>query len=135
MAEGQARYSLISLIAISTFLYFPLALLGQKQPWEKEWSSQSLEPGASKRRGYNMGQNPGSALELSWRKAESIVSSQTRHTDLSSLVILGSAGEMKDQGWITEDHFVFHRRHYLSSTMPSTGTCPSRGASDTRSPK
>lgn len=82
-----------------------------------------------------MGQNPGSALELSWRKAESIVSSQTRHTDLSSLVSLSSAGEMKDQGWITEGHFVFHRRHYLSSTMPSTGICLSRGASDTRSPK
>ena len=99
MAEGQARYSLMSLSAISTFLYFPLALLGQTQPWEKEWSSQSLEPGASKRRGYNMGQNPGSALGLSRRKAESNVSSQTRHTDLSSLVSLSSAGEMKYQGW------------------------------------
>lgn len=125
MAEGQARYSLISLIAISTFLYFCLALLGQKQSWEKEWSSQSLEPGTSKRRGYNMGQNPGSALGLSWRKAESNVSSQTRHTDCSSLVSLSSAGEMKYQSWITKGHFVFHRRHYLSSTMPSTGTCPS----------
>lgn len=82
-----------------------------------------------------MGQNPGGALGLSWRKAEGIVFSQTRHTDLSSLVSLSSAGEMTYQGWITEGHFVFHRRHYLSSTMPSTGTCPSRGASDIRSPK
>lgn len=77
-----------------------------------------------------MEQNPRSALGLSWRKAESNVSSQTRHTDRSSLVSLSSAGEMKYQGWTTKGHFVCHRRHYLSSTI-----APPRGASDTLSPK
>lgn len=136
MAGGQARYPLFSLTAISTFLYFSLlcldkSSLGRKSGHPRARSLEHLRGEAT-----SWGQNPGSALGLSWRKAESSVSSQTRHTNLGSLVSHSSAGQTKYQGWVTKGHFVFHYRHYLNLQQCQVlGLALPRGASDIPSPK
>lgn len=55
MVAGRPGMPPVSLTVVLTFLYFSMALLGQKLPWQKEWSFQSLEPRASKRTGHKGG--------------------------------------------------------------------------------